>query len=123
MFLRGFDYVDDFPWFRPNWTGTSLLLTAPILLWLVRVRSRAPLVGWLWLSVALVLVPIVTHGNVGFAQWSYRFVLDVAPLLFLMLGLLFRERISSMAKAAIVIGVLANAYGVWTTVLTEFVAY
>ena len=38
-------------------------------------------------------------------------------------GLLFRERISSMAKAAIVIGVLANAYGVWTTVLTEFVAY
>ena len=35
MFLKTFDFVEEFPWFRPNWIGTSLILTTPIFLWLV----------------------------------------------------------------------------------------
>lgn len=123
IFVRGFDFVDAFPWFRPNWTATSLLLTTPLYLWLVKARSREPIVAWGWLAVALALVPILTHGNVGFTQFGYRFSLDVAPILWLLLGWTFRAGTPVEARAAAVLGVLVNAYGIWAITGLDFVAF
>ena len=123
IFVRGFDFVDQFPWFRPNWYGTSLVLTAPILLWLVKARSREPLVVYSWIAVALALAPIVTHGAVGFSQWSYRFILDVAPILFLLLGIVFRRGLTVEARVAIALGLMVNAYGIWAVTIANFVSY
>lgn len=113
IFLSGFDFVYEFPYFRPSWWGLSLVITTPIYLWLVFARSRQPLIAFGWIAVALALVPIVTHGTWGWAQFGYRFSLDIAPILWLMLGWVFRERMSGYAKIAILIGVIVNAYGVW----------
>lgn len=123
IFMRGFDYVDAFPWFRPNWSGASLVLTMPILLWLVNARSRSPVVAYGWIAVVLGLAPDLLHGAPGFAQFGYRFVLDVLPIMLLMLGWVFRERISSEARVAIVIGILVNAYGVWAVTVVDFVSF
>lgn len=123
MFIRGFDFVEEPPWFRPNWTSTSLLLTTPLYLWLVKARSRRPLIAYGWLAVLLALVPIVTHGAVGFSQFGYRFSLDVAPILWLMLGWVFRDGLSKEALAALAIGIAVNAYGVWAVTEANFVAY
>ncbi len=123
IFMRGFDYVDQAPWFRPNWNGTSLLLTTPILLWLVKVRGAVPLAGWAWLAVGLGLLPDLLHGAPGFAQFGYRYVLDVLPVVLLMLGWVFRDRISIEARAAILIGIAVNAYGVWAVTVLGFVSY
>ncbi|MCV0402995.1 MAG: hypothetical protein K5924_04695 [Chloroflexi bacterium] len=121
--MRGFDYVDQAPWFRPNWNGTSLLLTTPILLWLVKARAATPLVAVAWLSVALGLLPDLLHGAPGFAQFGYRFILDVMPILLVMLGWVFRDRMSIEARIAIGLGIVANAYGVWAVTVAGFVSY
>jgi hypothetical protein len=123
MFVRGFDYVDEFPWFRVNWTATSLVITTPLLLWLARARSREPLVAFAWLAVAIALVPIVTHGNVGFTQFGYRFSLDVAPLLWLLLGWAFRAGMPLEAKVAALIGVAVNAYGIYAVTVLGFASF
>jgi hypothetical protein len=123
MFIRGFDYVDVFPWLRPNWTALSLVISTPVFLWLARARSRSTLVAFGWVGVALALIPIITHGTVGQTQLGYRFSQDVAPILWLMLGWVFRERMPVEAKVAVVIGVLVNAYGIWAIYNLNFVSY
>ncbi len=123
IFMRGFDYVDAFPWFRPNWSGASLVLTMPILLWLVKARSSTPVIAYGWIAVGLGLLPDLLHGAPGFAQFGYRFILDVLPIMLLMLGWVFRDGISIEARIAIVIGVIVNAYGVWAVTVVDFVSY
>jgi hypothetical protein len=123
MFIRGFDFVEQPPWFRPNWTATSLLITTPIYIWLAKARSRLPLIAYGWIAVLLALIPIVTHGSVGFTQFGYRFSLDVAPILWLMLGWVFRDGVSRPALVALAIGIAVNAYGVWAVTEADFVSY
>jgi hypothetical protein len=123
IFMRGFDYVDGFPWFRPNWSGASLVLTTPILLWLVKARAATPLIAYGWIAIGLGLLPDLLHGAPGFAQFGYRFILDVLPIMLLMLGWVFRDRMSIEAKVAIAIGVAVNAYGVWAVTVVNFVSY
>lgn len=121
--MRGFDFVDQFPWFRPNWSGASLVLTMPILLWLVKARSSTPMIAYGWIAVVLGLLPDLLHGAPGFAQFGYRFVLDVMPIMLLMLGWVFRDRISIEARIAILVGIAVNAYGVWAVTVAGFVSY
>jgi hypothetical protein len=123
IFMRGFDYVDAFPWFRPNWSGASLVLTTPILLWLVKARSVTPLIAYGWIAIGLGLLPDLLHGAPGFAQFGYRFILDVLPIMLVMLGWVFRDRMSIEAKVAIAIGIAVNAYGVWAVTVVNFVSY
>ena len=69
------------------------------------------------------MIPNVLHGAPGFAQFGYRFILDVLPIMLLMLGWVFRDRISVEARAAILIGIAVNAYGVWAVTVVDFVSY
>jgi hypothetical protein len=123
MFLQTFDFVEEFPWFRPNWIGTSLILTTPILLWLYRAHGRNRLLIYGWISVVTGLALVITHGGIGWTQFGYRRILDVAPILWPMLGWVFRRGISIEARAAIVIGILVNAYGIWAIEVLHFVSF
>jgi len=117
------DFVDEFPWFRPNWTGLALTFTTPIYFWLINLRRRETFVVFGWIAILLALVPIVTHGNVGETQFGYRFSLDVAPILWVMLGMLFVHRISLPARLAVLIGILVHAYGIYVITVLNFVDY
>ena len=123
MFLKTFDFVEGFPWFRPSWLGTSLILTTPIFLWLVRAHGRNRLLIFGWVAVVTGLALVVTHGGIGWTQFGYRRILDVAPILWPMLGWVFRRGMSWEAKVAIVIGVAVNAYGIWAIEVLGFVAF
>jgi hypothetical protein len=127
LFIRGFDYVDQFPWFRPNWTSLSILITTPVVIWLVKARTRdplwAPLVAFGWIAVVLGILPDITHGGVGWAQFGYRRILDVAPIMWILLGWVFRKGMSVEAKAAIVLGIIVNAYGIWAITVLDFVSF
>ena len=122
MFFKTFDFVEQFPWFRPNWIGTSLILTTPILLWLFRAHGRNRLLIYGWISVVTGLALVVTHGGIGWTQFGYRRILDVAPILWPMLGWVFRRGISIEARVAVVIGILVNAYGIWA-IQQDFVSF
>ncbi len=122
MLLRSFDLVNDPPWFRPNWTGASVLLTMPVLLFLWRARDRSLIVPWL--TVLLILAPDLLHGVSGFAQFGYRFICDVLPILWWLLAWVAVNRGLTLGmRLAIVAGIVVNVYGIVAIWLFNFVAY
>ncbi|HET6379891.1 MAG TPA: hypothetical protein VFH63_02490 [candidate division Zixibacteria bacterium] len=124
IFLQSFNWSDAFPFLLPSFTGLSLTLSAPWTFFAARawsVRARQPLVPIALLSVALVMLPNVMHGSWGFAQFGYRFALDAMPLLLLLVGWTYRERVTVGLLAAVALGVTVHAYGIYAIYVLEFV--
>ena len=120
MLLSGYTVVPDFPYLRPSISALSLAISAPIYLLAVRApRSILALVAWI--TVALVLLPDLAHGSWGFWQYGYRFILDAAPALLVLLALAYPQRESWAVRVAVVIGAAATAYGLWTIKVLNFV--
>ena len=119
IFLDGFQVVDRAPFFQPSLSGASLVLTAPFLFLAVLARGR--FVPVLWVSVALVMLPDLMWGSWGFAQFGYRRILDAMPLLLLLLGLAYRERVDWLARILVVWGGAVHAYGIWAINVLGFV--
>ena len=113
LFFRSWNWSDAFPWITPSWWGLALLLTTPLFLWLLKARPRDPRVLYAAIAVGLTLIPLVTHGNVGFTQFGYRFSLDLQPLLFVILATVFERGMSRLAVAAAVLSIVFSSYGVW----------
>jgi hypothetical protein len=99
-----------------------VLLTTPLLAWVLHARWRDPRVVWAAVGTLLALVPIVTHGNVGIQQFGYRFSLDVQPLLFVMLATAFERGMSRLAALAGVASIAICTYAIWAIAI-GFVAY
>ena len=111
MLLRSFEFDEAFPWLKPSWAGTSVLLTMPFLVYLGRATWKSPLilVGWLGL---LPLALDLMHGNPGFAQFGYRFILDGMPFIWMLLALVVaRNGLTRGFVTAVVAGVVVNVYG------------
>ncbi len=113
IFLRSWNFVDDPPFFQPSWWGLGLFLTTPVLVWLVRARLQDPRVLGSAIATALVAIPIVTHGNVGLAQFGYRFSLDVQVFLFIILATVFERGMSRLAWLASIASIGICAYAIW----------
>jgi hypothetical protein len=111
MFLDGMAIVPEAPYFKPNLSGASLVLTAPFLFLAVLARGRV--VPWLWAGVLLVMLPDLLWGSWGFAQFGYRRILDAVPPLLLLLGVVFRERADWALRVTVAVGVIVHAYGIW----------
>ncbi len=122
IFFRSWNFVEEFPWLKPSWWGLGLFFTTPLFLWLARVRVRDPRVAWAIVGTALALVPIVTHGNIGFTQFGYRFSLDVQPLLLVMLATVFERGLSRSAIVAGAASIAFTTYGV-AVISRGFVSY
>ena len=122
IFLRGWNYVDDPPFMQPSWWGLGLFLTTPLYLWLARARLQDWRVLGSVVAVALVAIPIVTHGNVGVTQFGYRFSLDAQIFLFVVLATVFERGMSRLAWIAGLASIAICAYAIWA-ISIEFVAY
>ncbi len=108
MLLRGLEFQDEFPWVYGSIAGASVLLTMPVLWWVVEARGQLAVVAGI--TAVLVMVPNILHGNPGFSQIGYRYILDALPLLWLLLALAFRISIPRAAAAALAAGVLLNGW-------------
>jgi uncharacterized protein (DUF697 family) len=113
IFLQSWRYVDDVPFLQPDWRGLGLFLTTPVFLWIIRARLQDPRVFGSVIAISLVSIPIITHGNVGLAQFGYRFSLDVQPFLFVILATVFERGMSRLAWLAAVLSIAICAYGIW----------
>jgi hypothetical protein len=112
MFLRGWDFNEAFPWVEPNWAGCAFYFTTPILIYLVRAVWREPLVLAGWLGFVLPVGLDLMHGNPGYAQFGYRFILDGMPFAWLLLGLVVARRgLSRGMVLAVAVGTAINVYG------------
>jgi hypothetical protein len=122
ILFRSWNYVDAFPYLQPSWWGLSLFLTTPLYLWLVKARPRTPVVAWALLGIAIVSLPILTHGNVGITQFGYRFSLDFQVPLFVILATVVARGWTGLMKAAAVASIVICAYAVWA-ISIDFVAF
>jgi hypothetical protein len=120
IFLDGMAVVPEAPFFKPSLSGASLVLTAPFLFLAVLARGR--IVPWLWAGVLLVMLPDLLWGSWGFAQFGYRRILDAVPLLLLLLGVAFRERVDWALKVTVAVGIAVHAYGIWVINVLGFVS-
>jgi hypothetical protein len=67
------------------------------------------------------MLPDLMWGSWGFAQFGYRRILDAMPLLLMLLGIAFRDRIGWLWRGAIIVGVAVHAYGIWVINVLGFV--
>jgi hypothetical protein len=111
MLAKPWDIVGAFPWLHPTWAGQAVTFTTPLLAWLARARFRDPLVVYALMSAALILLVDLIHGGTGYAQFGYRFIVDALPILWLVLGTVFRDGIGRWAAVAAVLSVVAFTYG------------
>jgi hypothetical protein len=91
--------------------GLSLLLTLPLLVFLLVPKLRPRLHWPLWLTVAVTALPGLFYQNTGYMQFGFRFSIDYTPyllLLFAVGGWSLRNR-AVLAVAAF--GVLVNFWG------------
>lgn len=78
------EFVDSWPLFvRPNWIGVSVLLVSPAFLYVFAALARRgrPETVPLAVAAALPLALNALHGTIGFAQFGYRYWLDLQPFL------------------------------------------
>ena len=108
---------------RPRIVGMSLFLTTPAFLFVfagLRDVRRSAAIAATALAAGLALLPDVTHGTVGFAQFGYRFSIDAQPFLIALAvgGDALREGTwrSRPSVLFLVACVLAVAFNVYATI-------
>ena len=102
----------EFPFFRPDGLGMSVLLTSPGLLFAIRADWRRPL-PWLLLGAAvLVLIPTLLYYGGGWLQYGYRYFLDSIPFIWAICGIaaVYRGGVSWPWRAVIAVGLVVMAF-------------
>ena len=75
------------PFLKLTRHGLGLFWTTPVFLLLLRLRRFDHWTRVLLAAVAVTAVPLLLYQNTGWAQFTYRFSLDLTPYLFLLLAL------------------------------------
>ena len=115
LFLKMPDFTADFPYFRPDGLGMSVMFTSPGLLLALRAPRRDRR-SWLLLGATiLVLIPTLLYYGGGWLQYGYRYFLDSIPFVWALvaLGIVHRGPIRLWGWVLIGFGVLVGLGGVY----------
>jgi len=85
VFADAMSHVLTFPYVRPDPWGMSLLITSPYLLYLFLTRVQDRQSKLLWVTILLILLPLLLFYGSGYFQFGYRYALDFFPWVFLLL--------------------------------------
>jgi hypothetical protein len=91
--------------------GLSLLLTLPLIVFLLVPKTRPRLHWPLWLTVAVVALPGFFYQNTGYMQFGFRFSLDYTPYLMLLFALGGWSLRNVWVATVAGLGVLVNFWG------------
>lgn len=107
--------IEEWPFFKPDGLGMSVLLTSPGLFFAVRADWRRREVQVLWLTALLVLIPTLLYYGGGWLQYGYRYFLDSVPFVLALCGLaaVHRGGIGLRWRALIVFGTVVMAFSVY----------
>ena len=84
--------IPDFPFFRPDGLGMSVLITSPGLLYAVRADWRERRAWWLLGAAVAVLVPTLLYYGGGWLQYGDRYFLDSIPFVIALCGMAAARR-------------------------------
>ncbi len=101
------------PYIHISGHGLALWFTTPLFVTLLWPRRKGLLHTSLWLTVALVAIPILFYQNSGWVQFGYRFSLDFTVFLVLLLAIGNRP-LTKVSKSLIVLSILINLFGAYT---------
>jgi len=105
-------FTDQFPYFKPSFMGLGLFLATPALLYMFRARLKERLSLAALAALFLVSIPIVTYGATGYAQFGYRFSLDLLPFMAILVASGMRHRLDRLKIAVILLCCAINLWGV-----------
>ncbi|AKQ68629.1 hypothetical protein A176_005541 [Myxococcus hansupus] len=91
--------------------GLTLLLTLPLLVFLLVPKTRPRLHWPVWLTVAVCALPGLFYQNTGYMQFGFRFSLDYTPYLLMLFALGGWSLRNRAVLAAVSLGVLVNFWG------------
>lgn len=102
------------PWVAPNPLGMSVFLTTPPLLYLFWARRRNPVVIAAWAGLLAVALPVWLFHNTGSMQFGFRYVLDGAPFLIILIAAGMRGRCGWLERGLIALAIIVNFFGmIW----------
>lgn len=100
-----------FPYLKPDLWGTSIVVTSPVVLWLLYRRPRGIMANVYWLAVITLAIPVLTYAGIGAKQIGYRYALDFLPFLYLLLLLSVQKKSLPVAmKVLMFLGVVSNGW-------------
>ena len=104
----------DFPFFKPDGLGMSILFTSPGLLLALRADWRDRRAQLLGAGFVLTLLPSLFYYGGGWLQFGYRYALDAIPFAMALAAMAAtRHSIGRGWQILIIFGVLVNAAGVY----------
>ena len=105
---------DNFPFFKPSYMGLGLFFTTPALIYMFRARLKDKMTLAALGGLLLTSIPILTYGATGFAQFGYRFSLDVLPFMILLVASGMRYRLDKFKMTIIILCCCINLWGILT---------
>jgi len=102
--------TNQFPFINYDPDGMSIFITSPVFIRLFWPRARTWLYPVLWATIVPGLLPGLFYQNSGYVQYGYRFAVDVAPYLVMVLAT-SNIKINRTTKILIVAGILINLIG------------
>jgi hypothetical protein len=109
----GLSRVLKFPFLTYDPWGMGILYTSPYFIYLFFLKYKDRLSKLLWITVAVIALPIFLYYGVGVNQFGYRYSLDFLPYLFLLLIEVYKNEkgdLSTGFKAVIIVSSLTNIY-------------
>ena len=103
--------IEEFPFFKPSWMGLGLFFTTPALLYMFRARLNERLALAALGGLLLTSIPTLTFAVEGWAQFGYRYSLDVLPFMVLLVASGMRYRLNCFARAIIALSCGINLWG------------
>lgn len=95
----------------PSGEGMSIWLTTPAFLYIFKALRKSPIIIGAWISLGLLLIPLITYFNTGWYQFGYRFSLDFIIPLLVLLAFGLGNKMSRGLKILIVASIVMNLWG------------
>jgi hypothetical protein len=92
LFLKLPRFTAEFPWFKPDGLGMSVVFTSPALLLAVLAPWRDRRSWILLITAVLVLIPTLLYYGGGWLQYGYRYFLDSIPFVWAMVAMYGAKR-------------------------------
>lgn len=105
---EGGGFIMKFPYLKIDPWGLAIWYTSPLFLYLLIKPKKSPVSLAALASVILLAIPAMLYFGVGYIQSGYRYALDFLPFLFILLLSSLSPKLSNIAKALIILGIVFN---------------
>ncbi|OGD92247.1 hypothetical protein A3D07_00360 [Candidatus Curtissbacteria bacterium RIFCSPHIGHO2_02_FULL_42_15] len=91
MLFKTPELLSHFPFLRFNDYGMSIFILSPALFLIFKAKFKDKLVKASLMTILVTLIPLITYYGIGVRQIGYRYALDLAPFLLIILASAFKK--------------------------------